>query len=293
MPRILPQGTNLDTTIQAHVASGNPTDLVKVVLASATTYNGTPVLASVAADLGSLHVFDEVTGKEIDRIHSWTARDGVTLTNCKRDIGIELRVGMPVYGFFGVAELEAIEAALQVTTSAVGLNTTHRTGNGSDHADVGLNTAHRSGDGSDHADVGLNTAHRSGDGSDHADVGLNTAHRSGDGSDHADVASNTLALAAKSNIIQTTKRLVFADSPYTVLVTDEVIFADTDGGAIVVNYPVGIDGTALKVANCGSSGNDVALTPNGAETMLGVAAAYALIDGNVLESTFETTEGWW
>ena len=259
MPRILPQGTNLDTTIQAHVASGNPTDLVKVVLASATTYNGTPVLASVAADLGSLHVFDEVTGKEIDRIHSWTARDGVTLTNCKRDIGIELRVGMPVYGFFGVAELEAIEAALQVSTSAVGLNTTHRTGNGSDHADVGLNTA----------------------------------HRSGDGSDHADVASNTLALAAKSNIIQTTKRLVFADSPYTVLVTDEVIFADTDGGAIVVNYPVGIDGTALKVANCGSSGNDVALTPNGAETMLGVAAAYALIDGNVLESTFETTEGWW
>ncbi len=64
-----------------------------------------------------------------------------------------------------------------------------------DNVAVGLNTTHRTGDGSDHADVASNTAHSGGNGSDHGDVALNNAHRVGDGSDHADVAANTLKLS--------------------------------------------------------------------------------------------------
>jgi len=75
------------------------------------------------------------------------------------------------------------------SSSEIALNSAHRLGDGSDHADVAANTAHRLGDGSDHADVAANTAHRLGDGSDHADVADNTAHRLGDGTDHSAIAT--------------------------------------------------------------------------------------------------------
>ena len=75
------------------------------------------------------------------------------------------------------------------SSSEIALNSAHRLGDGSDHADVAANTAHRLGDGSDHADVAANSAHRLGDGSDHADVADNTAHRLGAGTDHSAIAT--------------------------------------------------------------------------------------------------------
>ena len=90
----------------------------------------------------------------------------------------------------------------------------------------------------------------------------------------------------------TTTRLTVAASPYTVLATDAVIFADTDGGAIVVNLPAGIDGTYYKIVNCGTSSHDVTLNANGAETIAG-DAAQTLYDGEVLDLHFEPTEGWY
>ena len=78
------------------------------------------------------------------------------------------------------------------------LNTTHRTGDGTDHSQVAsnagdivtntaaiaLNTTHRTSDGTDHANVVLNDTHRTSAGTDHSDVGLNNTHRTSDGSDH-------------------------------------------------------------------------------------------------------------
>ena len=49
---------------------------------------------------------------------------------------------------------------LQINNTGLPANNTHRTGDGSDHADVASNNAHRTGDGSDHADVASNNAHR-------------------------------------------------------------------------------------------------------------------------------------
>ncbi len=116
------------------------------------------------------------------------------------------------------ARITTNAGAIATNKTAIDLNTTHRTGDGSDHANVAanstaisnnaaailLNTNHRAGDGSDHANVAanstaisnntaaitLNTTHRTGDGSDHANVALNDTHRQGDGSDHANVALN-------------------------------------------------------------------------------------------------------
>lgn len=90
----------------------------------------------------------------------------------------------------------------------VASNTTHRTGNGSDHANVALNDTHRLGNGSDHANVALNDTHRTGSGADHSDVALNNTHRSSDGTDHSDVVLNNAHRVSTSNPHAVTKAQV-------------------------------------------------------------------------------------
>jgi len=90
-----------------------------------------------------------------------------------------------------------------------------------------------------------------------------------------------------------TTRLVAADSPYTVTLYDEVIFCDTDAGPITVNLPAGRNGLGYRIINCGSSGNDVTITPDGSELIEGVSASKTISDGSVTDLCYETTEGWW
>jgi hypothetical protein len=90
-----------------------------------------------------------------------------------------------------------------------------------------------------------------------------------------------------------TKRLVAADSPYTVILYDEVIFCDTDAGAITINLPAGRNGLGYRIINCGSAGNDVSVVPDGSELIDGVNASKTLSDGSVIDLCYEPTEGWW
>lgn len=79
---------------------------------------------------------------------------------------------------------------------------------------------------------------------------------------------------------------------YTALASDEEIYADSDGGAFTVTLPAGVDGQNFRIHNVGTSGNDVTIDGNGAETVKG-QATQILIDAETLEITFETTEHWW
>jgi len=92
-----------------------------------------------------------------------------------------------------------------------------------------------------------------------------------------------------------TTRIINTDSPYTVLGIDEVIFCDTDGGAITANLPAGIPGKHYKLINTGSSANDLTVDPNGTEQLYGAGAGVAatVADGEVIDIHYETTEGWW
>ncbi len=85
------------------------------------------------------------------------------------------------------------------------------------------------------------------------------------------------------------------DSPYTVLLTDHVIFADTDGGAITINLFAGYDSAHVKVVNVGSSANDVTVDPDGTEQLYGAGAGVAstLADGENIDIHFNTNQGWW
>lgn len=103
------------------------------------------------------------------------------------------------------------------------------------------------------------------------------------------------AITSDGGRVCNTTRIIDTDSPYDALATDHVIFADTDGGAITINLPAGVDGTHYRIINCGSSGNDVSVDPDGTEQVRagGAGTAYALTDGNILDIYYDSTEGWW
>lgn len=98
-------------------------------------------------------------------------------------------------------------------------------------------------------------------------------------------------LTSEAGRILNTTRIASGDSPYTALATDHSIFADTDGGAITVNLPAGVDGTEYKICNCGSSVNNLTVTANGAET-IDQSNSQVLTDRQSFTIVFESTENW-
>ena len=104
-----------------------------------------------------------------------------------------------------------------------------------------------------------------------------------------DYIDNNLIAPTIQRKITTTTRVT--DS-YLALSTDERIFCDTDGTAITVTLPAGVDGTMYQILNVGSSDNDVTITPDGSEKVNG-SASETLYDSENLILTYETTEGWW
>jgi hypothetical protein len=98
------------------------------------------------------------------------------------------------------------------------------------------------------------------------------------------------ATITNSGRINNTTRVV--TTPYNILATDEIIVVDTDAVARTTNLPAGVDGTHYSISNTGTSGNQVTISPNGAELLLGVNANFLLSDGESLDLYYETTEGW-
>jgi len=88
-------------------------------------------------------------------------------------------------------------------------------------------------------------------------------------------------------------RKVPADSPYTITGTWEILFCDTDTGAITINLKAGATGDQVTIINCGTAGNDVTVAPNTTELIDGVNASKALGDKGRIDLVYETTEGWW
>ena len=80
---------------------------------------------------------------------------------------------------------------------------------------------------------------------------------------------------------------------YTILVTENIIFANTDGGAYTVTLPAGVEGQELRIINSGTSGNDLTLAPNGAELLTGANASRTMSDGTVVILVYNATDGWY
>ena len=80
---------------------------------------------------------------------------------------------------------------------------------------------------------------------------------------------------------------------YTILVTDEVIFANTDSAGYTVTLPAGVEGQTFIIKNTGSSGNTLTIAPNGSEHLLGANSNSTLSDAEDLEITYNATDGWY
>lgn len=70
--------------------------------------------------------------------------------------------------------------------------------------------------------------------------------------------------------------IVFADTPYTPVETDIFLAIDSSGGAITIDLPKGADRSQVPLTIKDSSGdaltNNITITPNGSETIDGLAA---------------------
>ena len=108
-----------------------------------------------------------------------------------------------------------------------------------------------------------------------------------------DITNSILSIGGRirsEGRIKSTVRVT--STPYDILVTDEIIFVDTDSTAITVNLPAGSDGEAHQIINTGTSGNNVTIVPNGLELLNGINATEFLANAENLILTYETTEGW-
>ena len=99
---------------------------------------------------------------------------------------------------------------------------------------------------------------------------------------------NASLTTSQGRIVNTTR----VTTTYIVLVTDEVIFCDTDGGAFTLTLPAGVEGQHFKIINCGSAGLDLTVDGNGTEKVYG-ELTQEIPDESVIDLHYNATEGWW
>ena len=89
------------------------------------------------------------------------------------------------------------------------------------------------------------------------------------------------------------KKTTRTTTTYQILITDSVIFSNTDSGAYTDTLPVGVEEQTLKIINSGTSGNNLTVSPNGSELLLGANSGFTLLDGETLVLTYNSTDGWY
>lgn len=68
---------------------------------------------------------------------------------------------------------------------------------------------------------------------------------------------------------------------------------NTNGGSFIYELPAGVQGIQRKIVNTGTSRNQLTITPNGSEKLLGANTSFTLNDGESLIIGYDTTDGWY
>jgi len=73
---------------------------------------------------------------------------------------------------------------------------------------------------------------------------------------------------------------------------DYDVACNTDGGAWTLSLPAGVEGTYYRITNTGTSSNNLTITPNGVENLIGVNSSFILADNETLIIIYDATDGW-
>ena len=92
--------------------------------------------------------------------------------------------------------------------------------------------------------------------------------------------------SSKGRIVNTTR----VTTTYQALVSDNVIFANTDSGAYPITMPVGVEGQHIRITNIGA--NTLTVDGNGTETVMG-ELTQELSDGDTINLYYNETKGWY
>lgn len=100
----------------------------------------------------------------------------------------------------------------------------------------------------------------------------------------------TLELQTTQGRIKNTTRVT---TTYTILITDDQIFANTDAGAYTSTLPTGVEGQTFRVINSGTT-NNLTLAPASGQDLYGTTdGTHVLTPGESAEITFNSTDGWY
>ncbi len=71
------------------------------------------------------------------------------------------------------------------------------------------------------------------------------------------------------------------------------VFVDTDSANVTITLPAGVAGTEYRIVNVGTSTNNVAITPDGSENLIGANSNFTLSDAESLIIVWDDTKGWY
>ena len=123
---------------------------------------------------------------------------------------------------------------------------------------------------------------------DHGEVNYTTG--SAVVEDSLTVEDWTLTTPTINGLILNTERFTSSD---TLDENNVICFCDTDTRAFAITLPAGVAGTYYRIINCGTSLNDLTITPDGEELLLSENENWILADGEALIIVYEGTEGWY
>ena len=107
------------------------------------------------------------------------------------------------------------------------------------------------------------------------------------------IVTGTLVITGTTTTVGRIKNTTRKTTTYTILVTDDRVFGNTDSAGWTATLPAGVEGQSFNIINSGSSGNTLVIAPNGSEHLLGVNSNFSLADAETLELTYNATDGWY
>jgi hypothetical protein len=108
---------------------------------------------------------------------------------------------------------------------------------------------------------------------------------------HVTTIEDDLADLQENSLV--TLDITSSNSPYAIANKNVILFCDTTSGDVTVFLKIADGTNSVSIVNCGSSNNDVIVTPRGTDLLIGVNESMTLSDRNRIDLNDSVTKGWY